>query len=239
MVNGSGISRMRNAGIEVCTGLLEDECRRLNRDFFAHHTLSRPAITLKWAQSADGYIDATREGGNAVAISSPVSRISVHKLRSMHDAILVGTRTAISDNPSLNVRDWCGRSPIRLVIDRKGILSETLNIFDGSQQTFVYTEKAIHGKFGKNNEQIELDFSKDVINGILTHLHSININSLLVEGGAKLLQSFIDSSLWDDIRIETNRSLFLGRGVPAPVVPQCTNISETMCGGNEIKQLKR
>ena len=239
MVNGSGISRMRDAGIEVCTGLLEEECHRLNRDFFAYHNLSRPAITLKWAQSADGYIDTIREGGKATAISTPVSRIAVHKLRSMHDAILVGTRTALLDNPSLDVRDWYGRSPIRLVIDRNGRLPETLNIFDGSQQTFIYTEKATPGKFGKNTEQIELDFSKDVLKGILSHLHSIKVNSLLVEGGSRLLQSFIDSSLWDDIRIETNPSLFLGDGVPAPVVPPCTDKRKTKCGKNEILHLKR
>ena len=239
MVNGAGISRMQKAGIEVCTGLFEEECHRLNRDFFASHTLGRPAITLKWAQSADGYIDTSREHGTATAISTPVSRLAVHRLRSTHDAILVGTRTAILDNPSLNVRDWCGRQPLRLVTDRRGILPASLKLFDGTQPTIVYTENTIERKFGKNIEQIKINFSADPLNDILSHLHSIKINSLLVEGGAALLQSFMDAGLWDDIRIETNPNLILGNGIAAPVIPENSQIDKLQCGGNEISLIRR
>ena len=239
MVNGSGISRMKEAGIEVCTGLFEEECHRLNRDFFASHTLARPAITLKWAQSADGYIDTIRENGTATAISTPVSRIAVHKLRSTHDAILVGTRTAILDNPSLNVREWCGRQPLRLVTDRRGTLPKTLKLFDGTQPTIVYTENEIEGKFGKNTEQVKIDFSNNALNAILSHLHSAKINSLLVEGGAALLQSFIDAELWDDIRIEVNPRLTLGNGIAAPVIPENSQIDKQQCGENEILLIRR
>ncbi len=239
MVNGAGISRMRQAGIEVIVGVCETECLRLNRDFFTSHALSRPAITLKWAQSADGFIDADRTGGEAVSISTPVSRLAVHKLRSMHDAILVGTRTALLDNPSLNVREWSGRQPLRLVLDRQGVLPATLKLFDGTLPTIVYTEHEKVGKFGKNIEQIMVDFSNNLLNSILTHLHSIKVNSLLVEGGALLLQSFIDASIWDDIRVEVNPRLFIGHGVAAPVIPNGLFFEKKMCDKNEIRLYQR
>lgn len=236
-VNGAGISRMRAAGIEVVVGVCEEECYRINRAFFTYHKFSRPSVTLKWAQSADGFIDVVREGGSPLAISTPLSRVAVHKLRSTHDAILVGTRTALLDNPTLNVREWCGRNPLRLVIDRRGVLPLALNLFDGTLPTIVYTEKIIAGKFGKNIEQIEVDFSGDVLHSILSHLYSIKVNSLLVEGGASLLQAFIDASLWDNIRIEVNPRLFVGNGVAAPVLPKGLPVEETGCDGNVILNL--
>lgn len=232
-VNGAGIARMKNAGIEVVVGVLMDECARLNRPFFTYHGLCRPAITLKWAQTADGFIDVERDGGTALRISTPVSQVAVHKLRAMHDAILVGTRTALLDNPSLNLRHWAGRTPLRLVIDREGVLPATLNLFDGTLKTVVYTAKEIVGKFGKNIEQIVLDFSQDVIPQILSHLSSMKMNSLLVEGGAKLLQSFIDASLWDEARVEINASV-VGGGVRAPLIPDIYVPEQKICDGNEI-----
>ena len=233
-VNGAGIARMKNAGIEVVVGVLSAECFRLNRAFFAYHGLGRPSVTLKWAQSADGFIDVEREGGNALRISTPVSQVAVHKLRAMHDAILVGTRTALLDNPSLNLRHWAGRAPLRLVIDRAGVLPSTLNLFDGSLPTVVYASREIVGKFGKNVEQVILDFSTDVLSQILAHLHSRKVNSLLVEGGARLLQSFIDSALWDEARVEVNGSLVVGAGVSAPVLPESSLVGRERCGGNDI-----
>ena len=132
-VNGGGIARMRDAGIEVVVGVLESESRRLNRAFFTYHICKRPAVTLKWAQSADGFIDRLRDGGTPVRFSNSVSQVAVHKLRAMHDAIIVGTRTAMLDNPSLDIRHWAGRAPLRLVIDRKGKLPVSLKLFDGLQ----------------------------------------------------------------------------------------------------------
>lgn len=233
-VNGAGIARMKSAGIEVVVGVLDDECYRLNRPFFTSNRLSRPTVTLKWAQTADGYIDTARDGGAPLRISTPVSLVAVHKLRAMHDAILVGTRTAILDNPSLNLRYWEGRNPLRLVIDRAGTLPATLNLFDGSQRTVVYTANAVDGKYGKNVEQVVLDFSVDVIPQILSHLHSLKVQSLLVEGGAALLQSFIDSSLWDAARVEVNDSLHAGGGVAAPEIPASFLVGRSTCGGNGI-----
>ena len=233
-VNGAGIARMKKAGIEVVVGVLEDECIAINHPFFTYNRLARPVVTLKWAQTADGFIDVERDSGEPLHISTPLSQVAVHKLRAEHDAILVGTRTALLDNPSLNIRCWSGRSPLRLVIDRAGVLPATLNLFDGSLPTVVYTGKNIAGKFGKNVEQVMLDFSKDVPAQILAHLHSLKIQNLLVEGGARLLRSFIGASLWDNARVEINGSLVVGAGVPAPVVPESFLSARKMCGGNEI-----
>ena len=233
-VNGSGIARMKNAGIDVVVGVLEEDCYAINRPFFTYNRLARPVVTLKWAQTADGFIDLAREGGTPLRISTPVSQVAVHKLRSMHDAILVGTRTALLDNPSLNLRQWAGRTPLRLVIDRAGVLPACLNLFDGSSPTVVYTGKSIVGKFGKNVEQVELDFSMDVLQQILGHLHSLKVSSLLVEGGAKLLQSFVDASLWDVARVEVNNSLVAGAGVPAPSIQESFLVQRNSCDGNGI-----
>jgi diaminohydroxyphosphoribosylaminopyrimidine deaminase/5-amino-6-(5-phosphoribosylamino)uracil reductase len=234
-VNGAGIARMKQAGIEVVVGVLENECYAVNRPFFTYNRLARPMVTLKWAQTADGFIDLERDKGAPLRISTSVSQVAVHKLRSRHDAILVGTRTALLDNPSLNLRHWAGRVPLRLVIDRAGILPVELNLFDGIYPTVVYTEKNIIGKFGKNVEQVVLDFSKDVLLQILQHLYSLKIQSLLVEGGAKLLQSFIDASLWDEARVEVNNSLVVGTGVTAPIMPQTFLQATKKCGGNDIQ----
>ena len=238
-VNGGGIARMREAGVEVVVGLLEDESRRLNGAFFTCHQQERPFVTLKWAQSADGFIDRLRDGGQALSISNGVSRVAVHKLRSMHDAILVGTRTALLDNPSLDVRYWAGRVPLRLVIDREGVLPSTLRLFDGSHPTVLFTARRDDGRLGKNIEQVVLDFSRDIIPQILDFLHSRKLNSLLVEGGAVLLRSFIDSGLWDAARVEVNPSLFVGEGVVAPTFPACHPSREEECGGNRVLFFER
>ena len=238
-VNGGGIARMREAGVEVVVGLLEDESRRLNGAFFTCHQQERPFVTLKWAQSADGFIDRLRDGGQALSISNGVSRVAVHKLRSMHDAILVGTRTALLDNPSLDVRHWAGRAPLRLVIDRDNTLPATLRLFDGSHPTVLFTARRDDGRLGKNIEQAVLDFSRDVIPQILDFLHSRKLNSLLVEGGAVLLRSFIDSGLWDAARVEVNPSLFVGEGVVAPTFPACHPSREEECGGNRVLFFER
>ena len=233
-VNGGGIARMREAGIEVLVGLLEAESRRLNGAFFAFHQKKRPFVTLKWAQSADGFIDRHRSGGKALGISSGVSRVAVHKLRSMHDAILVGTRTALLDDPSLDIRHWAGRAPLRLVIDRNGVLPLGLRLFDDSLPTVVFTSVYRKELSGKNVEQVNLDFSCDVVPQILTFMHSRKLNSLLVEGGAVLSRSFMDAGLWDVVRVEVNPALSVGEGVAAPALPAPAPVREEFCGGNRI-----
>ena len=238
-VNGAGIERMRAAGIDVTVGVLEEECLRLNRAFFTSQVHKRPYVTLKWAQSADGYIDLLRDGGSAVKISSPLSQVAVHKLRAQHDAILVGRHTALLDDPALDIRHWAGRAPLRLVIDKNGSLPVDLRIFDGVLPTVVYTACEKEGWFGKNVEQVVLDFEIPVIPQILEHLHSVKVNSLLVEGGATVLQSFINASLWDEARVEINSSLELGSGVVAPSFSLDSPASREMLAGNDILHFRR
>lgn len=218
-VSGRGIERMRAAGIDVKVGVLQDEAYSLNSAFFTFHGKNRPYVTLKWAQSADGFIDKKRTEGEAQAISNSATMLAVHKLRAAHDAILVGRRTAQLDNPSLTLRYWPGRTPLRLVIDKNATLPQSLKLFDGSAPTILYSAKTAIN-LNENVSQVTLDFAGNLPMQILQHLHNEKIGSLLVEGGCETLQGFIDSGLWDEIRIETNPHLFLGDGVPAPTLPQ-------------------
>ena len=239
MVSGRGIERMRAAGIDVAVGVYAEEAISLNRAFYTYHGKHRPSVTLKWAQSADGYIDALRRDGVAQQISTSASMMAVHKLRSTHDAILIGRRTAQLDNPSLTLRHWSGRTPLRLVIDRAGVLPPHLNVFSKCTPTVVYTENIISGKFTENVSQVQLDFSKEIIPQMLSHLYENKIGSLLVEGGRILLQSFIDSDIWDEIRIETNTKLNLLDGVPAPLLPFNLKKEKYYCFGNTVELIKR
>ena len=212
-----GIQKLRNAGIDVTVGVLEDECKNLIRRFVTFNTQKRPYITLKWAESADGYIDINRESGSPVVLSTPITSMYVHKQRAEHKAILVGRRTALLDNPSLTTRNWYGANPLRLVIDRNLTLPSDLRLFDHSTPTLVFTEKEKAGE--ENLEYITLDFSKDILPQILTVLYERKIQSLLVEGGTTLLQSFIDSGLWDDIYVEHSEKI-LNDGVKSPIIPK-------------------
>ena len=194
-VAGKGIQKLRDAGREVIVGVLEEECLQLNRRFITFHTRKRPFITLKWAESADGFIDRLRTEGTPTILSSPLTGMLVHKLRTEHAAILIGTDTARLDNPRLNVRHWYGPTPVRITIDRHHRLSQDLNLFDGSQPTLVYV--------------------KENLSEILKDLYERQLQSLLVEGGRQLLQSFINAGLWDEIIVEET-PLILGEGVKAP-----------------------
>ena len=181
-VNGEGIQRMRNAGIEVRCGVLEKECMDINPSFHTFHRMHRPRVTLKWAQMADGAIGMRTDSGQRLHISTKFTNMLVHRLRSRCQAIMVGTNTAIQDNPSLTTRLWQGPSPLRVTIDRKGRLNGSEKMLCDGQETIVY-----------HNE---------ILSEILFDLHKRGVQHLLVEGGSKLLQSFIDSNLWDDARIE-------------------------------------
>lgn len=217
-VDGKGIQKLRAAGIEVTVGVLEKECLELNRAFFTFHGKKRPYITLKWAQSADGYIDKDRNVGDsneAVRFSTDETAVRVHRLRALSDAILVGRRTAELDNPSLTTRLWPGANPLRLVIDRKGTLGKSLNLFDGTTKTVVFTEVFRDFEGRENIEQVQLDFGRDILPQMMDYLYEHKVQRLLVEGGAVLLQSFIDSGLWDEAFVEEAPSA-LGGGVKAP-----------------------
>lgn len=199
-VAGRGIKKLSDAGCEVIVGVLEKECQQLNRKFFTMHLRKRPYVTLKWAESADGFIDTIRKGGNPLILSSAHTQMLVHRLRAEHMAIMVGRRTALLDNPTLNVRHWAGPSPIRVVTDRQLSLPESLHLFDGSQPTLVFTACQKENK--PNLDFIQINFERDIIPQMLEVLYLRGIQSLLVEGGRELLQSFIDSGQWDAAHIE-------------------------------------
>ncbi len=223
LVAGRGIQKLQNAGIEVVIGVLEKECQQLIRRFITFNTLKRPFITLKWAESADGYIDLTRAGGRPYIFSTALTSMITHKRRAEHAAILVGRRTALLDNPSLNVRNWYGRNPIRLAIDKDLTLPSHLSLFDGSTPTWVFTQKEQSSE-RPQVRYITLDFKQDVLPQIMEVLYKEKIQSLLVEGGSMLLQSFLNASLWDEAYIESS-PVKLSQGVKAPIIPPKTVFS--------------
>jgi diaminohydroxyphosphoribosylaminopyrimidine deaminase/5-amino-6-(5-phosphoribosylamino)uracil reductase len=210
LVDGGGIRKLRQAGIEVVTGVLEKEGRELNRRFFIAIEKKRPCIILKWAQTADGFM--AKENYDSKWISNAHSRQLVHKWRSEEDAVLVGTKTVFHDNPQLNVREWAGRNPIRIVIDRFLKLSPKLHVFDRTQPTLVYNVL-------KHEEHEKLVLARvdetDFLNGIVSDLQKRSIQSVLVEGGAQTLQFFIDAGLWDEARVFTSPHTF-GKGIRSP-----------------------
>ena len=214
-VSGNGVKMLKNAGINVNIGILEQECRELNKRFFTFHEKKRPYIILKWAQTKDGFIDINRQNEQQKAewITNELSRILVHKWRTEEQAIMVGTTTAEQDNPSLNVRNWTGKNPIRVSIDKDLKLSENLNILDGAIRTIIFTEKQTENK--PNIEYIKIDFSKNVLAQIFEQLYLLEIQSIIIEGGEKLLTSVIAENLWDEARIFIGNKTF-GDGVKAP-----------------------
>lgn len=211
LVLGKGIERLKQAGIEVTLGVLEDAGRNVNKRFFSSIEKNRPFIILKWAQTADGFV--AREDYTSKWISNELSRKLVHKWRSEEDSIMIGTNTAIQDNPHLNVRAWAGQSPIRIVLDRNLTLPKSLNLFDNSQTTFIYNSQTDESK--EYTKYIKLDYSQAVIPQILSDLKARKIQSVLVEGGSTLLNEFIKMDLWDEIRCFESEALFKN-GIKAP-----------------------
>lgn len=213
-VAGKGIERMRAAGIQVEVGILEKECRELNRRFFTFHEKKRPYILLKWAQTLDGFIDTDRtETQHPTWITNALAKRLVHKQRSEESAILIGTNTALFDNPALTVREWTGNQPIRMVIDRTGRLDADLHIFDNKAETWVFTgiEKPDSG----NLKYIMLDFDQDNLPQLLSELYKRGILSVVVEGGSILIHSFLKDGFWDEAFVYTGNQFF-GKGVQAP-----------------------
>ena len=211
-VSGRGINMLREAGVEVVTGVLEQEARTLNKRFICYQENHRPYIILKWAQSLDGFIDKNDE--HPVRLSDDRNLLEVHKMRAVEDAILVGKNTALKDNPSLTARLYAGKNPIRLLIDRRLQVPQTTHLYDGDVPTIVFCERK--GDSSKV-EYVELDFSKDTTQQILEYLYKINVQSLIVEGGCETLQRFIDAELWDEARIEY-APVVLCTGISAPKI---------------------
>jgi len=204
LVAGKGIEILKKAGIEVASGVLEDQCLSLNKAFFTFMQKKRPYIVLKWAETSDGFI--ARTDFNSKWISNPLSRQLVHKWRTEIDAILVGKNTAKYDNPQLTARDWSGKNPIRLVIDHQLSLKSDLKIFDEEEKTILFhTSEDRNGKEGISFVKLS---QGDFLNEMMQYLHDQKIQSVLIEGGARTLQSFINAGLWDEARIFKSPVLF-------------------------------
>ncbi len=217
-VNGKGVKDMKSGGIQVETGCLADEGAFLNRRFLRYVQGKRPYVILKWAQSADGFIDLEREDEDREGprwITSKLGQTLVHKWRSEEAAIMVGTNTVVADNPRLNVRRWSGEDPLRVTIDRKGRIQDSAHILDGSQDTIMFTESP--EKYSGRIRSIHIDLSYE-LEDLLEELHSLQVISLFVEGGARLHRSFIESGLWDEARVFTGKMTF-SQGVEAPDIP--------------------
>jgi diaminohydroxyphosphoribosylaminopyrimidine deaminase / 5-amino-6-(5-phosphoribosylamino)uracil reductase len=212
IVRGNGIAKLKAAGADVTTGVLESEARVLNRRFFLFMEHKRPYIILKWAQTADGFI--ARANHDSKWISNEYSRMLVHRWRSEEDAVIVGSQTAAYDDPQLNVRDWTGRDPVRVVIDRNLKLSRGLKIFNGAAKTLCYN--VLKNEVSKNVEFIKIGeerFIADLVND----LYSRNIQSVIVEGGAQILNAFITLNFWDEARVFYSPMVF-ENGIKAPEI---------------------
>lgn len=210
-VFGKGIQKLKEAGIEVITGVLESECIDFNKRFFIFHKNFRPFIILKWAQSANGKIGTTDK--ERILISNNYSNRLVHKWRSEEAAILIGTNTALQDDPLLTTRLWHGKNPVRIIIDKKLRLPSTLKVFNGEVKTIIYN--LVRNSNEENLVHIKLE-KENFIDQLIHSLFEMNIQSVLIEGGAKTLQSFIDNDLWDEARVITNEELIIENGVAAP-----------------------
>jgi diaminohydroxyphosphoribosylaminopyrimidine deaminase/5-amino-6-(5-phosphoribosylamino)uracil reductase len=209
-VDGKGICKLRDAGIEVVTGVLEKECIELNKRFFTSVNLQRPYVILKWAQSVDGYID---KDFRPIRISNLETQILSHKWRSEEDAILVGYNTAMRDNPSLTNRMWTGKNPLRVVIDKNLTLPKSLNLFDNTAHTVVFTSVDTEASLSSVT-YCKIDFEGNVPLQILTTLHNMKVQSIIIEGGAATHRMFVKSGLWDEALVFMS-PMSLGNGTKA------------------------
>ena len=213
LVSGKGIEKLIAGGVEVEIGVLEEKGTELNKRFFSYIEKKRPYILLKWAETSDGFI--AHSNYDSKWISGALSRKLVHKWRAEEDAIMVGTNTALYDNPQLNVRDWTGRNPTRILIDKDLQVPEGAHLFDGTQTTICYNFKRQEVK--NMVEFVKLDPAEDLMKHILDDMYERKIQSVIIEGGAKLLDSFISSGIWDEARVFKSKHEF-GTGIEAPAV---------------------
>jgi diaminohydroxyphosphoribosylaminopyrimidine deaminase/5-amino-6-(5-phosphoribosylamino)uracil reductase len=215
-VNGKGIEKLKSADVNVIFGILENKCQQLNKRFFTFYTEHRPYIVLKWAETADGIIAAN--GTTRLLISNEQTKRLVHKWRSEEAAILVGTNTALFDDPELTTRYWNGPSPIRLVVDMHLRLPLSLKIFNEKQRTIVFN--SVRHSQDMESEVAYYQVTEDVslVHQIINALYQLNIQSVLIEGGPRLLQSFIDEDMWDEARIIKNEKLIINNGLAAPEI---------------------
>ena len=234
-VDGKGIEKLLSHGVQVDYPVLNEQSKELNRRFITFHQQKRPYVILKWAQSANHKMSGIT--GKRVMISNDYSNRLVHKWRSEEAGILVGTNTALSDNPELTVRLWKGKNPVRLVVDPALRLPDSLKLFDGSGHTIVLNNstdlKAGNLLFKK------LIPENSGTSSILSALYSLNILSMIVEGGSKLLQSFIDEGNWDEIRTITNNALIIPEGISAPEIRNLKFLKSENYGTDTVTYYKK
>ena len=245
VVSGKGIEKLKRGGCEVIMGVLESECKEHHRRFFTFHNQKRPYIILKWAETSDGFISPSeREEKAPVWITNIRSRQLVHQWRAQEHGILIGTKTVLEDNPKLNVRLWKGNYPVRIIIDRKLRIQEEAHVNDGTVKTiFIYDiQTKYHSRSISSNNHAhqsvfeQVDFSKPLGTQICSVLHQHQIQSIIVEGGTKTLQTFIDEDLWDEARVFKGDVLF-GNGVRAPKL-QRGAIEQQRVGSDDLKIYK-
>ena len=218
-VSGRGIKKLIEAGCTVKIGVLEDECNEHHKRFFTFHNKKRPYIILKWAQSEDGFISpAHKNSMKPVWITNTYSRQLVHKWRSEEQSILVGTKTIFDDNPSLTTRDWKGNSPVRIVIDRELKTKKNCSVWDKSVKTIFLSDITIKEEGELDNIHIEkIDFTKDIALQICNILYKHELLSVIIEGGTKTIQTFINAGLWDEARVFSSSLNFI-EGTKAPIL---------------------
>jgi len=235
-VAGNGIKKLMEAGIHVTVGILEEECNELNKRFFTFHEKKRPYIILKWAESQDGFIAPMEKlEKKPVWITNQYSRQLVHKWRTEEQAILVGTQTAIDDNPKLNARDWSGNNPIRLVIDQNNRIPKGSHVFDNQATTILFSKSRDTVKNENTIFEI-IDFEKDIAEQIVQILYQHQIQSVIIEGGRQTLQTFIDANLWDEARVFVG-NIKLKEGTKAPTLAK-NQFKKQSIGTDELIQSK-
>lgn len=230
-VNGKGIEKLQAAGVQVVLKVGEEEAIELNKRFFTFHTRHRPYIILKWAQTADGKIAG--DGAERLLISNPLTNRLVHKWRSEEAAILVGTNTALFDDPQLTTRYWPGADPLRLVVDLDLRLPSSLQLFNRQVRTIVFNTLQQEEEGMLQYYQVTRDVS--LVQQLVHALYQLKIQSVLVEGGARLLQSFIDEGYWDEMRVITNQQLWAGAGLPAPITGPLQPVSTASLATDSIQ----
>lgn len=231
-VAGNGIKKLIEAGANVTVGVLETECEELNKRFFTFHKKNRPYVILKWAESQDGFIaPLTKLEQKPVWITNEFSRQLVHKWRSEEQAILVGTQTIIDDNPKLDVRDWAGNNPVRIVLDQNNRIPKDSHIFDNRVKTIIFSNLA-NTNNGENTTFEVIDFEQNLAQQILKKLYKHKIQSVIIEGGRQTLQTFIDENLWDEARIFIGTSCF-ENGTKAPIIA-LEKIEKHSIGNDEL-----
>ncbi len=232
LVAGKGIEKLRKSGIKVIDQVLPTQCRELNKRFFTYHEKKRPYIILKWAQTSDGFMDVIRKPGDAVGvnwISNSTSRKLVHKWRAEEQAIFAGTNTIIYDDPELTLRLWKGNSPVRIILDRNLRIPQSAKVFNNAAPTLIFNNSIT--KIAGNTEFIKLEIKSDPLRQIFNEMYNRGILSVIVEGGKRLLESFLEKDTWDEARVLIGKKKF-NNGLKAPEIQVPAMFQEAIVDDN-------